>query len=83
MNAKELFETTMNPAESQTVAHRYDGCRRSGGNVYQADGRRSRTTPAVHRGQCAERAQFGCLSLNYQLQITKLRALNRYNVSIG
>ncbi len=57
MDAKELFETTMNPVQAQAAAHRTHRRRRGRGDVRAPDGRRSRAAPPVHRGQRAERPQ--------------------------
>ena len=61
MDAKELFETTMNPVNRKLLRIDLTDADRGRGNVRAAHGRRSRAAPAVHRGQRAERAKSGRL----------------------
>ncbi len=63
MNAKELFNTTMDPGEAQAPESRPERRqrRRRRQDVHDPDGRRRRAPPPVHRRQRAECSQSGCV----------------------
>ena len=70
MNAKELFETTMNPGKRKLLRIDLTDAVEAEEMFTQADGRRSRTAPPVHRGQRAQRAQSGRLNeFNFPAQL--------------
>ena len=72
MNAKELFETTMNPEKRKLLKVDLNDERcRSGANVHPTDGGRGRAAPAVHRRQRAQRAKPGCIE-NDEARITNV-----------
>ena len=74
MNAKELFETTMNPEKRKLlkVDLNDDNAVEADQMFTRLDGRRGRAAPAVHRRQRAERAQPGCLE-NDEARITNVK----------
>ena len=59
MNAKQLFETTMDPDETQTPPGEVQRGEHGGGgpDVHHPHGRRRRAAPPVHRRQRPQRAQ--------------------------
>ena len=63
MNAKELFETTMNPEKRKLlkVDLNDDNAVDADKMFTDPDGRRGRAAPPIHRGQRAERAKPGCI----------------------
>ena len=59
MNAEELRETTLDPANRTLVQGQHAGCRRRRRDVPRPDGRQGRTAPRVHREARPRRPQSG------------------------
>ena len=73
MNAEELWETTMDPADAHDAAGAARGRRGRREHLHHPDGRRRRAAAPVHRGERAQRAEPGHLARTWRATRTGQR----------